>query len=257
MRASYLSVRNLDRYQHYKRRNPPWVKFYASVLDDYEMNSLPEATRWLAIGLIILASRNDNRIPNDPEWIAQRLTLTTPPDLEALRDIGFIVTGRASKMLAARKQNAPSETETETETETENTGAIVLAHDARDRLPAGRTPKPKTQSPEARAEATAYGAMVGWPVTDRVYRAVHKWLVQGRGPELEAARQAYARVVHEKDTPREYRIRPHNWFGRDARWMEYAGRKDPAAPGECARCNSDTEPGHPLCPSCERRQESA
>lgn len=37
----YVRVRNLERYQHYKKRNPPWVKLYQSILSDDRMMALP------------------------------------------------------------------------------------------------------------------------------------------------------------------------------------------------------------------------
>jgi len=34
----FLAVKNFERFQHYKDRNPPWIKLHAAVLDDYEGN---------------------------------------------------------------------------------------------------------------------------------------------------------------------------------------------------------------------------
>src|SRR5690606_19747530 len=34
--AGYLTVKNFERFQHYKDRNPPWIKLYNDLLDDYE-----------------------------------------------------------------------------------------------------------------------------------------------------------------------------------------------------------------------------
>ena len=30
----HLRVRNWERYQHYKERNPPWIKLYVELLDE-------------------------------------------------------------------------------------------------------------------------------------------------------------------------------------------------------------------------------
>jgi DNA-binding NarL/FixJ family response regulator len=30
------SVKNFERFQHYKDRSPPWIKLYNELLDDYE-----------------------------------------------------------------------------------------------------------------------------------------------------------------------------------------------------------------------------
>ena len=75
---SWISVRNFDKYQHYKTRRPPWVKLYREILTDYELASLPVSTRWLAVVLLLLASETDPRnvIPLDRAWLATRSSLT-------------------------------------------------------------------------------------------------------------------------------------------------------------------------------------
>ena len=110
----------------------------------------------------LLASRTDNRIPWDAEWIATRINATAEVDLDALQDAGFIeliadaskVLARreqgASTTLAPRKQSALSETETETETEQQKkTCYQPTSRDARElqdimRLATGSTETEKT-----------------------------------------------------------------------------------------------------------------
>ena len=41
-RQRYLRVRNFEQFQHYKERNPIWIKLYCSLLDDYEFAQLPD-----------------------------------------------------------------------------------------------------------------------------------------------------------------------------------------------------------------------
>ncbi len=115
--SGYLVVRNFDRFQHYKDRNPPWIKFYTNAFDDYEFGCLQDASKLLLIGVWVLASRTGNRVPNDPEWIAKALYLERQPDIQPLVDAGFISV--ASDVLSSRQQNAIPETETEGEGETE------------------------------------------------------------------------------------------------------------------------------------------
>jgi len=121
---TYLRVANLERYQHYKNRNPPWVKLYASILTDYEFSHLNDASKWLQVGIILLASQHHNQIPDDPKWIKSRLSMTSTPDLDSLERAGFIIRehcasdllayqNHASISLASDKQNGVSETETE------------------------------------------------------------------------------------------------------------------------------------------------
>ena len=115
-----IRVRNLDLYQHYKQRNPPWIKLHNSMLEDYDFGRLPDASKWLAVGLLLLASRLNNEIPDDPTWIKNKLSMSSKPDLNLLETMGFIERLQdASAMLASCVQNADSETEGERETETE------------------------------------------------------------------------------------------------------------------------------------------
>ena len=70
----FFRVHDFEKYQHYKKRTPPWVKLYGSLLDDYSFAGLPDHSKWFAVALLILASRTDNQIPNDPAWV-RSLTL--------------------------------------------------------------------------------------------------------------------------------------------------------------------------------------
>ena len=51
----YVKIKNWEKYQHYKDRNPPWVKLYNSMLDDPDFNDLNDATRYHAIAIMLLA----------------------------------------------------------------------------------------------------------------------------------------------------------------------------------------------------------
>lgn len=113
----YIQVKNFEKFQHYKERNPIWIKLYYETLDDYEFSCLPDASKWLALGLWMLASRTENRIPNDAAWIAKKLSLTERIKLDPLLSAGFITICDASKPLATGYQNATPEKETEKETE--------------------------------------------------------------------------------------------------------------------------------------------
>lgn len=116
----YFRIVNLQKHQHYKKRRPPWIKLHAEVLDDYEFLSLPDASKAHAMLLWLLASKMDNRIPYDAEFIAGKLGAKSPVDLESLMDQGFIefIDGD-SDTLAPSKQNALPETERESESESE------------------------------------------------------------------------------------------------------------------------------------------
>ena len=119
---STFSVVNFDKFQHYKDRRPPWIKLYNDTLSDYEFCKLPDASKAHLIAIWLLASRYNNKIPADAEWLKAQISAHENVDLLALADAGFIELDQAcSEMLAERKQSA----DTETERETDNKPPIV------------------------------------------------------------------------------------------------------------------------------------
>lgn len=118
--SRFFSVKNFERFQHYKDRSPPWIKLYNELLDDYDFGRLQDASKMHLVAIWLLASRYDNRIPYDAEWIARRINATSRVDLETLAKSGFISPDQGcSEPLAERKQDAMPETEGEGETERE------------------------------------------------------------------------------------------------------------------------------------------
>jgi hypothetical protein len=146
----FLQLRDFRKYQHYKERRPPWVKLHGEQIEDYEFQQLPDATRFHAFALVWLASKTDNKIPYDANWIGTRIGAHEVVNLAALVEAGFLeawqpraceaapgeqiplpsaegtpsdagttASGDASKLLASCYQSASTETDTETETETE------------------------------------------------------------------------------------------------------------------------------------------
>jgi len=152
-----FSVKNFERFQHYKDRSPPWIKLYNELLDDYSFGLLPDASKLHLVAIWLLASRSNNRIPHDPNWIAKRISATEKVDLELLRTSGFIEVQGAGAALAACKPDADPERESETEAdgeEEDSSGppdAPTSNHDSSPRI-AGR----KNYTPEFEAFWHAY-----------------------------------------------------------------------------------------------------
>ena len=119
-----FSVKNFERFQHYKDRSPPWIKLYNELLDDYAFGCLQDASKLHLILIWLLASRSDNSLPYDAAWIGKRINATSKVDLDSLAQAGFLLINQglehvASIQLAPCKQSACPEREGETETETE------------------------------------------------------------------------------------------------------------------------------------------
>jgi len=115
-----LRIRNWERYQHYRDRNPPWVKLHFSLLSSADWVTLADSDRVLLIASMLLASKNNGEVPEDPEYIQRVAYLAKKPNFGNLIRCGFLTSDSASNMLAdASKTLAVARPETETETETE------------------------------------------------------------------------------------------------------------------------------------------
>lgn len=120
-----IRPRNWGDFQHYKDRSPPWIRLHRSLLDDFDFQRLPVASRALAPMLWLLAAESKDpktgEIDATPARLAFRLRMTEREISESLKpliDGKFFETFQdASNALADCEQLAVPETETETETE--------------------------------------------------------------------------------------------------------------------------------------------
>ena len=122
-----IRPKNWKEFQHYKDRNPPWIKLHKSLLDNYEFHSLQLASKALAPCYWLLASEHtEGQIEVKPDKIAWRFRtdeVTVLATVKELIDKGFFeVVQDAIGLLADRLQHAIPETETETETEPLSSG---------------------------------------------------------------------------------------------------------------------------------------
>lgn len=103
----YLRVKNWEEFQHYKDRNPPWIKLHRSLLDDYEFASLQDASKAHLMLLWLFASQNGGKIPEDAKFLQRKLGLEKPPDLKSFVDQGLLIPEQdASTALAECEQGA-------------------------------------------------------------------------------------------------------------------------------------------------------
>jgi hypothetical protein len=86
----YFQVRNFDQFQHYKLRNPPWIRLYYKLLHDRRFFRLDDASKYLAIGCFLLASQSENKIPFDEAWIRRELSFDGVFNWEILLENEFI-----------------------------------------------------------------------------------------------------------------------------------------------------------------------
>ena len=117
-----FSVKNWDEFQHYKDRNPPWIKLHNHLLDDYEFEMLGDAAKGHLLCIWMLASRTKNEMILDDKWITKKIGASTKVNLEALISAGFLIVEHdASTPLHNETQLAtvsvPSEEKSRGETE--------------------------------------------------------------------------------------------------------------------------------------------
>jgi len=94
-------VKNWREHQHYKDRNPPWIKLHTALLSSADWVMLDDASRVLAVASLLIASKNDGYIDGSEQGLQylQRVAyLNSPPDLKPLIETGFLID--ASGMLA-------------------------------------------------------------------------------------------------------------------------------------------------------------
>ncbi len=114
-----LRIKNYEKYQNHRAKDPRWVKLYRSVLTDQAFIKLDPVSRYVYLGLVILASETGNSIVNDVPYLCHRLAMNaTQLNLKPLICSGLIV----ASLRTIQRQKSASETETETETETEREG---------------------------------------------------------------------------------------------------------------------------------------
>jgi len=121
--VTHLSIRNWEKFQHYKDRNPPWIKLHFELLTSEDWVVLDDASRVLAVACMLVASRNEGQVRVDrvgQAYIERLAFLNSPPDFKPLIDSGFLVGDSAMLADASKILNSVRpEEETETETEKE------------------------------------------------------------------------------------------------------------------------------------------
>lgn len=108
---------NWAELQHYKDRSPPWIKLHKKLLDNYDYQCLPVASKALAPMLWLLASEHEKgEIDAAPEKLSFRLRMTEQDAIDALKplmDKEFFseVVRDASKPIAKPRRAARPEAE--------------------------------------------------------------------------------------------------------------------------------------------------
>lgn len=128
-------VKNWRQFQHYKDRNPPWIKLHFSILSSKDWVVLDDASRVLAIACMLVASRSEGEIDGSEaglDYLQRVAYLKRKPSLKSLIDCGFLEPASGCKQMLA---DARPETETEVLTETNSNGGKINGHTKPDITP--------------------------------------------------------------------------------------------------------------------------
>lgn len=86
---SHYRIIEWSRYQHYKDRDPPWIKLHRDLLTSQTWVMLTDASRVLAVACMLVAAGTDNKIPTNPEFMKRRAYLNKV-DFAPLVEVGFV-----------------------------------------------------------------------------------------------------------------------------------------------------------------------
>lgn len=105
----WIVIPNWAEFQHYKERDPKWIKNYTRLLNDAEYRALNGRLRGILHGLWLLYAASDGHVPGSPAYIASQLGV--PTEREARKREGALtVRGRsADRALTSRGQAADTD----------------------------------------------------------------------------------------------------------------------------------------------------
>src|SRR3954464_2380722 len=86
MAERWIVIPNWDRFQHYKDRNPSWIKGYVELLNDTEFRRLTFPQRGLLFGIWLLYASTRREVPHSAAWLAHRLGGITEWEYRRMRE---------------------------------------------------------------------------------------------------------------------------------------------------------------------------
>ncbi len=117
--SGWIVIPRWEEFQHYRDRDPKWIKVYTRLLADPDYLALTVRSRAVLHGLWMLYAASDGHVDGtSPSRLGHLLGIPAvrARDLERLNHAGFL-TFSASKPVALRYQRASPEEETEREEE--------------------------------------------------------------------------------------------------------------------------------------------
>lgn len=181
--VQYFRPRNWQKFQHYRNRRPPWIRFYTDLLTDHAFNQLTPLQQLILMKLWLLYAVIGKPLVNDTRWIGAQLGLDSRGIGKALptlfsNDFIELCDENASNMLAPCYQHASAETETESETEADTDSPPIIPPEQFARSP------PSKEAFSGNGLAADRPLPPDWSPSDTSLRYARKRL--GNAPELVA-----------------------------------------------------------------------
>lgn len=86
-----FKIKNWNKYQHYgDKKTVPWIKLHYEILTGEDFSDWDNDSKLLAIVCMLVASRHDGMVPNNPKHIQRVGGLSDIPDFEPLIKSGFL-----------------------------------------------------------------------------------------------------------------------------------------------------------------------
>ena len=151
--GSVGKIKDWENFQHFKDRNPPWVKLYKYLLDDPDWHALDGDDAKTLVMLWLLASEDKTKKGELPDIRKTSFRLRIEEDVlkQQLTRLKHWVIQDDINTISDRYQTDAPETETETETETEQPAPEILPDDNIPIPLSQEKPKKKAASPPAKA----------------------------------------------------------------------------------------------------------
>ena len=103
-----MRIKNWKQFQHYTRRNPPWIRLYRTLLDDREWFALDGDAGKMLIMCWLVASDDDGNLPSAAD-LAFRFRMTEKQVNAALSKLSHWLEHDASTTLADCSHDATPE----------------------------------------------------------------------------------------------------------------------------------------------------
>lgn len=86
----FLTIKNWKTFQHYAKRNPPWIKLHRALLDDYAFCALSDTSKAHLMLIWLYASQHNGQVPCDTKFLEKKLSCESI-DLDVLIEYGFLI----------------------------------------------------------------------------------------------------------------------------------------------------------------------